>query len=123
MSRIPTIASSEYQAVGLVNLPGKQILDEYPFLQSLPEFLTPYKRTYRENRKEGFAFWMSLADEVKKRMDNGTATNRYAISFTSIRLGLTRNSFCRKILEMEDHGLTYGEFCLLTGGELSAHRN
>ena len=91
-------------ASGLVNLPGKQILDSFPILQDLPEILTPYKRTWRKAREEGTKFWMSLANEVKKRMDDGTA----------------QTCFTKRLFETPDHGLNEGEFALLTGGIFGA---
>ncbi|GAA6007591.1 cytochrome P450 [Rhodotorula paludigena] len=93
------------EEVGKTNLPGKQILDAYPFLQSLPEFLTPYKKTWRAARAESHGFWMSLADTVKERMHKGTAAP----------------SFTRDLLEKRDQlGISDQEFALLTGGIFGA---
>ncbi|ORY80246.1 cytochrome P450, partial [Leucosporidium creatinivorum] len=93
------------EEVGRTNLPGKQILDSYPFLQSLPEFLTPYKRTYRAARLEGHSFWMSLANTVKERMEKGTAAP----------------SFTRDLWERRGEiGINEEEFGLLTGGIFGA---
>lgn len=98
------ILRAHVSASGLVNLPGKQILDSFPILQDLPEILTPYKRTWRKAREEGTKFWMSLANEVKKRMDEGTA----------------QTCFTKRLFETPDHGLNEGEFALLTGGIFGA---
>ncbi|GAA5899096.1 hypothetical protein JCM6882_004616 [Rhodosporidiobolus microsporus] len=93
------------EEVGKTNLPGKQVLDSYPFLQSLPEFLTPYKKTWRAHREESHGFWMSLADTVKQRMEKGTAPQ----------------SFTRDLYERRDQvGITDQEFGLLTGGIFGA---
>lgn len=89
------------QAVGKANLPGKQILDTYPFLQDLPEFLTPYKAKSRAVGEEGDKFWAGLAEQVADRMKAGTAAP-----------GFTRDLLSRR----ETMGINDGEFGLLTGG-------
>ncbi|GAA6041644.1 hypothetical protein JCM8097_007787 [Rhodosporidiobolus ruineniae] len=93
------------EEVGKANLPGKQILDAFPILQSFPEFLTPYKKTWRAAREEGHQFWMSLTDTVKERMEKGTAPQ----------------SFTKDIIERRDQlGISDQEFALLTGGIFGA---
>ncbi|GAA6010249.1 hypothetical protein JCM10207_005686 [Rhodosporidiobolus poonsookiae] len=91
--------------IGKANLPGKQVLDSYPILQSFPEFLTPYKKTWRAARVESHSFWMSLAETVKERMQKGSA----APSFT-------RDLYERR----EQLGISDEEFGLLTGGIFGA---
>ncbi|GAA5975070.1 hypothetical protein JCM11641_000019 [Rhodosporidiobolus odoratus] len=91
--------------IGKTNLPGKQSLDAYPFLQSLPEFLTPYKKTWKAFRAESHAFWMSLAETVKERMEEGRAPK----------------SFTRDLYEgFEAAKIGWGEFGILTGGIFGA---
>lgn len=91
--------------MGPTSLPGKNFLDNYPFLQSLPEWMTPYKKTWRAHRLSGNAFWMSLANTVQERMETGTASP----------------SFTRDLLERRDSiGLSDGELALLTGGIFGA---
>lgn len=93
------------QAVGEANNPGKDILDSYPFLQSLPEFITPYKKTWRASRAESHGFWMGLTDTVKERMNDGTAAP----------------SFTRDLIERrKELGISDSEFALLTGGIFGA---
>lgn len=60
------------------NLPGKQILDSYPFLQSLPEFITPYKKKWRRAREEGHKFWLGLIEQVEERVAKGEAMDSFA---------------------------------------------
>ncbi|BGO88536.1 hypothetical protein NBRC10512_003366 [Rhodotorula toruloides] len=91
--------------IGRANLPGKQVLDTYPILQDFPEFLTPYKKTWRASRDESHSFWMSLAETVKERMGNGTAAQ----------------SFTKDLYERFDSlGISEEEFGLLTGGIFGA---
>lgn len=95
------------EALSTTNLPGKQILDSYPILQDLPEFLTPYKRKWRALRAESEAFWMGLIGQVEDRVQNATAAP----------------SFAKDLLEMKAAGklgLNDGEFGLLVGGVVGA---
>ncbi|GAA5836218.1 hypothetical protein JCM11251_007397 [Rhodosporidiobolus azoricus] len=93
------------EEIGRTNLPGKQVLDAYPFLQSLPELITPYKKTWRAHREESHKFWMSLAEVVKERMEEGKAPQ----------------SFTKDLYERFDQlGITEQEFGLLTGGIFGA---
>ncbi|GAA5989469.1 hypothetical protein JCM11641_007313 [Rhodosporidiobolus odoratus] len=81
-------------------------LEAFPFLQSFPEFLTPYKRKYHAYRKESESFWLNLAETVKARMAEGRA----APSFTK---DLYEEGF-------EAAKVTQDEFSILTGGIFAA---
>ncbi|KAL8279126.1 hypothetical protein RQP46_008382 [Phenoliferia psychrophenolica] len=94
------------EALSTINLPGKQILDSYPFLQDLPEWMTPYKRRWRSYREESDRFWMGLVGQVEER----------------IKLATAAPSFAKDLLERgrEAVGLSDGEFGLLVGGIVGA---
>ncbi|GAA5970308.1 hypothetical protein JCM11641_001657 [Rhodosporidiobolus odoratus] len=77
-------------------------LEAFPFLQSLPEFLTPYKRKWRAYREEAATFWLGLAETVKTRMSEGRAPP----------------SFTRDLYEegLTEANLDQEEFAILAGG-------
>ncbi|KAK4704861.1 hypothetical protein P7C70_g1351, partial [Phenoliferia sp. Uapishka_3] len=93
------------EAVSLLNLPGKQVLDRYPFLQSLPEIMTPYKARWRALREESNIFWMGLIHQCADRIQLGTAAPSFAKDLLERREGLE---------------ITDGEFGLLVGGIVGA---
>jgi len=51
--------------------PGAHLVDAFPVLDLLPDFLAPWRRTAKANHIKEVEFYSSLALEVKERIDSG----------------------------------------------------
>lgn len=77
------------------NQPGRYIVEQYPWMNKLPCFLAPWKAYFLAYRKRSHEFFMSLADVVKGRIEDGTAVDswtRYLIE-NQQKLGLSDEEF------------------------------
>ncbi|KAI0079803.1 cytochrome P450 [Panus rudis PR-1116 ss-1] len=51
--------------------PGSHLVDSFPILDLLPDFLSPWRKEARKRHEVELALYKRLADDVKYRMENG----------------------------------------------------
>jgi hypothetical protein len=53
--------------------PGAYLVDTFPILIKLPRFLAPFKRELEELHRKEYTLFRGLLDDVRERMEDGTA--------------------------------------------------
>ncbi|GAA5975296.1 hypothetical protein JCM11641_005927 [Rhodosporidiobolus odoratus] len=61
-----------------VNIPGKYLVEALPIMLKLPNFLTPWRTFAIEQRQLDVELYTNLVDEVKQKMEKGTAPFSFA---------------------------------------------
>ncbi|GAA5836682.1 hypothetical protein JCM11251_002697 [Rhodosporidiobolus azoricus] len=61
-----------------VNIPGKYLVEALPILLKLPNFLTPWRTEALKHRKQDIELYIGLVNEVKAKMQKGTAPFSFA---------------------------------------------
>ena len=83
-----------------VGSPGSYLVDAFPFLMYLPDWLAPFKRELKALHREELDLFRGLLNDVRRQMQQGTAPDCWEKTY---------------IENMDDYGLTEDQGAYVVG--------